>query len=307
MIAKQIGKDSQIPSLELGTDLIAMVGNCDNGYACVYQNNLSWSSPTNPLPTEADPRIVFERLFGDGGSAKDRQTELRKNRSILDWVTEDMARLQRKLGSGDRTKVNDYIESVREVERRIQKAEQQAGEAMLPDLDRPASVPATWEDHAKLMFDLQVLALQADITRVTTFQMARETSTRTYPQIGVPEPHHPTSHHANDPEKLAKLAKINAYHVSLFAYFMNKLKATPDGDGTLLDHSTYLIGSGLGNPNVHNHTNLPCVVVGGHKGGRHIKYAEPVTLANVHLTQLEKAGVRKESFSNSTGRIGELV
>ena len=178
---------------------------------------------------------------------------------------------------------------------------------MLPDLDRPASVPAAWEDHVKLMFDLQVLALQADITRVTTFQMARETSTRTYPQIGVPEPHHPTSHHSNDPEKLAKLAKINAYHVSLFGYFLNKLKATPDGDGTLLDHSTYMIGSGLGNPSLHNHTNLPCVVVGGHKGGRHIKYAEPVTLANVHLTLLEKAGIHKESFSNSTGRIEELL
>ena len=297
VIAKQIGRDTQIPSLELGTDLIAMVGNCDNGYACVYQNNLSWSSPTNPLPTEADPRIVFERLFGDGGSAKDRQTELRKNRSILDWVTEDMARLQRKLGSGDRTKVTEYIDSVREVERRIQKAEQQAGEAVLPDLDRPASVPAAWEDRAP----------QADITRLTTFQMARETSTRTYPQIGEPEPHHPTSHHSNDPEKLAKLAKINAYHVSLFAYFLNKLKATPDGDGTLLDHSTYMIGSGLGNPSLHNHTNLPCVVVGGHKGGRHIKYAEPVTLANVHLTLLEKAGIHQQGFSNSTGRIEELL
>ncbi len=305
--AKQIGRDTQIPSLELGTDLIAQVGNCDNGFACVYQNNLSWSSPTTPLPTEADPRVLFERLFGDGGTVQDRRAELRKNRSILDWVTEDMARLQRKLGAGDRTRVDQYMDSVREVERRIQKAEQQTGESTLPDLDRPASVPAEWEDHVKLMFDLQVLALQADITRVITFQMARETSTRTYPQIGVPEPHHPTSHHANDPEKLAKLAKINGYHVSLFAYLLGKLKATPDGNGTLLDHSTYIIGSGLGNPSVHNHTNLPLVVAGGHKGARHIHYTEPAPLANLHLTLLEKAGIHQDSFGDSNGRIEELL
>jgi len=305
--AKQIGKETPIPSLELGTDLIAMVGNCDNGFACVYQNNLSWSSPTTPLPTEADPRVLFERLFGDGGSAKDRRSELQKNRSILDTVTEDMARLQRKLGAGDRTKVEQYVDSVREVERRIEKAEQQTGESALPDLERPANVPEAWEDHVKLMFDLQTLALQADITRVITFQMARETSTRTYPQIGVTEPHHPISHHANDPEKLTKLAKINAYHVSLFAYFLGKLKATPDGDGTLLDHSIYIIGSGLGNPSVHNHTNLPLVVAGGHKGGRHIHYVEPEPLANVHLTLLEKVGVHQESFGDSTRRIEELL
>src|SRR2546428_2293587 len=202
-----------------------------------------------------------------------------------------MARLQRKLGAGDRARVDQYMDSVREVERRIQKAEQQPGESTLPDLDRPASVPAEWEDHVKLMFDLQVLALQTDITRVITFQMARETSTRTYPQIGVPEPHHPTSHHANDPEKLAKLAKINAYHVSLFAYLIGKLKGTPDGNGTLLDHTTYIIGSGLGNPSVHNHTNLPLVVAARHKRERHIKYAGPAPLAHVPLTMLENDGL----------------
>jgi uncharacterized protein DUF1552 len=305
--ARQIGKDSAIPSLELGTDLIAQVGNCDNGYACVYQNNLSWSSATTPLPTEADPRVLFERLFGDGGSAQDRQAELRRNRSILDVLTEDIARLQRKLGAGDRRRVDQYVDSVREVERRIQKAEQQAGDSVLPDLERPANVPAAWEDHVKLMFDLQVLALQADITRVITFQMARETSTRTYPQIGVDEPHHPISHHTNDPEKLAKLAKINAYHVSLFAYLLGRLKATPDADGTLLDHSIYTIGSGLGNPSVHNHTNLPLVVAGGHKGGRHIKYPEPTPLANLHLTLLEKVGVHQDRFGDSTGRIEDLL
>jgi hypothetical protein len=304
--AKQLGKETAIPSLELCTDLIAQVGNCDNGLACAYQNNLSWSSATTPLPAEADPRIVFERLFGDGGTAKDRLAEMRKNRSILDWVTEDMARLQRKVGAADRTKIDQYLDSIREVERRIQNAEKKGSEAALPRLDRPTSVPENWEEHVKLMFDLQVLALQADITRVITFQMAREASTRTYPQIGVPEAHHPVSHHVNDPEKLGKLAKINAYHVSLFAYLVGKLKATPDGDGTLLDHTTYLLGSGIGNPDVHDHTNLPAVVAGG-KGGGHIRYVSPKPLANVHLTLLERAGVHLEKFADSDGRVEELL
>jgi hypothetical protein len=305
--AKQLGNDTVIPSLELGTDLIAQVGNCDNGYACVYMNNLSWSSPTSPLPTEADPRAVFERLFGDGGSSAERRAELRKNASILDWVMKDMAGLQTKLGAGDRMKVGEYLDTVREVERRIQKAEQQNSEAPLPDLDRPASVPESWEDHVKLMFDLQVLALQADLTRVITFQLAREGSTRTYPQIGVPEPHHPVSHHVNNPEQLAKLAKINAYHVSLFAYLLEKLKSTEDGDGTLLDHSTYLLGSGMGNPDVHDHQNLPIVVARGGagqaKGGYHIKYRELTPLANLHLTLLDHVGVHLDRFVDSTGRI----
>ena len=305
--AKQLGNDTVIPSLELGTDLIAQVGNCDNGYACVYMNNLSWSSPTSPLPTEADPRAVFERLFGDGGSAAERRAELEKNASILDWVMKDMAGLQARLGSGDRRKVGEYLDTVREVERRIQKAEQQNSEAPLPDLDRPASVPGSWEEHVKLMFDLQVLALRADLTRVTTFQLAREASTRTYPQIGVPEPHHPVSHHVNNPEQLAKLAKINAYHVSLFAYLLEKLKSTEDGDGTLLDHSTYLLGSGMGNPDVHDHQNLPIVVARGGagqvKGGYHIKYRELKPLANLHLTLLDHVGVHLDRFVDSTGRL----
>ena len=304
--AKQLGKETAIPSLELCTDLIAQVGNCDNGLACAYQNNLSWSGPKSPLPAEADPRVLFERLFGDGGSAKDRLAELRKNRSILDWVTEDMARLQRKVGASDRSKVEQYLESIREVERRIQNAEQKSAETPLPPLDRPTSVPENWEEHVKLMFDLQVLALQADVTRVITFQMAREASTRTYPQIGVPEAHHPISHHTNDAEKLSRLAKINAYHVSLFAYLVGKLKETADGDGTLLDHTTYLLGSGMGNPDVHDHTNLPAVVAGG-KGGRHVRYAKAVPLANVHLSLLERAGIHLDRFADSTGRIEELL
>ncbi len=309
LAAKAIGRDTPIPSLEIGTDLIAQVGNCDNGYACAYQNNLSWSSPTTPLPTEADPRVVFERLFGDGGSPQRRQAELRKSGSILDWMMADMGRLQRELGPGDRNKVGQYLESVREVERRIQRAEQSDG-AALPDLDRPASVPAVWEDHVRLMFDLQVLALQADVTRVITFQLARETSTRTYPHIGVPEPHHPVSHHVNDPEKLMKLARINAHHVSLFGYMVEKLKATPDGDGSLLDHSLYMLGSGMGNPDVHDHSNLPIVVAGGRgarfKGGRHIRFAQPTPLANLHLALLEKVGVRLDRFVDSTGRVTDL-
>jgi hypothetical protein len=309
--AKQVGGDTPIPSLELGTDLIAQVGNCDNGFACVYQNNLSWSSATSPLPSEADPRLVFERLFGDGGSADARRAQMKTNASILDWVRDDMSALQAKLGSGDRQKVGQYLDSVREVERRIQLAEQQAATSTVTDIERPTSVPAEWEDHVKLMFDLQVLALQADVTRVVTFQLAREGSTRTYPQIGVPEPHHPVSHHTNDPVKLAKLAKINAYHVQLFSYLLGKLKSTPDGDGTLLDHSTYLLGSGMGNPDIHDHRNLPIVVarggIGGVKGGYHLRYADQTPLANLHLTLLDSVGVHMDSFVDSTGRAGQIA
>jgi len=307
IVAKTLGSKTPIPSLELGTDLIAQVGNCDNGYNCAYQNNLSWSSPTTPLPTEADPRVVFERLFGDGGPPDARRAELRRNASILDWVVKDLASLQRTLGPGDRSKVDEYVDTVREVERRIQRAEQQTSASPLPTLERPASVPEAWEDHVKLMFDLQVLALQADLTRVITFQLARESSTRTYPQIGVPEPHHPISHHTNNPEKLAKLAKINAYHVSLFGYLLERLRATPDGDGTLLDHTAYLFGSGMGNPDLHDHQNLPIVLArggaGGVKGGRHVKFAEMTPLANLHLTLLDHMGVRLDRFVDSTGRL----
>ncbi len=309
--AQRIGGETQLPSLELAMDLLTTVGDCDNGFACVYQNNLSWASPTSPLPAEAHPRVVFERLFGDGGSPADRRAELRKNASILDWVRDDIAQLQGKLGPKDRTKVGDYLDSVREVERRIQKAEQQSGEDQLPDLDRPVGVPAAYADHAKLMFDLQVLALQSDSTRIITFQLAREASTRTYPEVGVPDPHHPTSHHSNDPEKLAKLAKINAFHVSLIAYFLERLKATSDGEGSLLDHTMYLCGSGMGNPDVHDHRNLPIFVAGGGagelSGGRHVAYAEPTPLANLHLTLLNKVGVGMDSFSDSTGRVRELL
>ncbi len=308
--ARHIGQSTQLPSLEMAMDLLKLVGQCDNGYACVYQNNLSWSSPTTPLPAEAHPRIVFESLFGEGGTAKERRAALRKRASLLDSISEEITRLQRDLGPADRAKLEEYLTAVREVERRIQTAESDAAKNQLPDLDRPLGVPASYADHARLMFDLQVLALQGDVTRVTTFQLARETSNRTYPEIGVPDPHHPLSHHGNNAEKVALMAKINSFHVSLFAEFVLKLKKTTDGNGSLLDHSLYLYGSGMGNPNVHDHTNLPTIVAGGAagkmRGGRHIQYDKPTPLANLHLSLLNKVGVPMESFADSTGTVDEL-
>jgi len=308
--AKAIGQQTQLPSLELAMDLMQVVGQCDNGYACVYQNNLSWSSPTTPLPAEAHPRIVFEQLFGDGGSKADRQAALRRRASLLDFVKDDMTRLAKQLGAEDRDRVNHYLDSVREVERRIQNAEAGVAENELPDLERPSGVPASYAEHARLMFDLQLLAMQGDVTRVITFQLARETSNRTYPEVGVSDPHHPLSHHGNDPAKIERLAKINAFHVSLFAEYLQKLAATKEGDGTLLDHSLLLYGSGMGNPNVHDHTNLPAIVAGGHsagvKGQRLLRSEKTVPLANLHLTLLDKAGVKLEKFGDSSGIIGVL-
>jgi hypothetical protein len=271
---------------------------------------LSWSSPTTPLPAEAHPRIVFERLFGEGGSASDRRAAIQKRASLLDTVTEDFARLRRQLGPADRHKVSQYLESIRELEQQIQRAEASTKDNPLPDLDRPVGVPAAYADHVRLMFDLQVLALQGDITRVITFQLARETSNRSYPEIGVPDPHHPLTHHGNDPEKIARMAKINQFHVSLFAYLLKRLKQTPEGNGSLLDHVLYLYGSGMGNPNVHDHRNIPILVAGGAagkmNGGRHIRYAEPTPLANLHLTLLDKVGVHLDNFADSTGKVDEL-
>ena len=309
--AKQFGKETRLPSLELSMDLTAPIGACDGGMSCAYMNSLAWSSPTTPLPTEGNPRVIFERLFGDGGSSADQLAALREDGSMIDWVTEDIARVQKKLGAGDRTKVNEYLDTVRELERRIQQAEGQMSKNTMPDLDRPIGVPGSYAEHAKLMFDLQVLAMRTDVTRVISFQLAREASTRTYPEVGVTEAHHPTSHHGNDPEKLAKLARINGYHVSLFGYYLEKLQATPDGDGTLLDHSMIVMGSGMGNPDVHDHTNLPIILAGGGsgklKGGRHVKYAEPTPMANLHLTLLEKTGIHMEQFADSKGRVDELL
>jgi hypothetical protein len=305
--ATHIGQSTLLPSLELSMDLLQTVGQCDNGYACVYQNNLSWSSPTSPLPAEAHPRIVFERLFGEGGSAAERRAALKRRASLLDWVRDDITRLQRALGPEDRLRVSQYLDTVREVERRIQKAEADAGGDQLPDLDRPVGVPASYADHAKLMFDLQVLALQGDVTRVITFQLARETSNRTYTEIGVPDPHHPLTHHGNDPEKVAKMAKINAFHVSLFASFLEKLKSTPDGDGTLLDHSMMLYGSSMSNGNQHDHDPLPILVAGGAsgqlKGDRHLAFPAHTPMSNLMLSVLDKLGVHQDCFGDSTGKL----
>ena len=308
--AKQMGQETQLRSLELSMDLNPLAGVCNNGYACVYTNCLSWSSPTTPLPSEAHPRLVFERLFGEGGSLAERRAALKSRASLLDSFDDDIARLKGTVGTADRARVDQYLDSIREVERQIQRAEAAASDNLLPDLDRPVGVPQSFGDHAKLMFDLQALAFQADITRVVTFQLTRELSNRTYPEIGVPDPHHPTSHHGGDPEKLAKIAKINTFHVSLFAEFLQKLKATPEGDGTLLDNTVYLYGSGMGNPSLHDHVNLPILVAGGAatgmRGGRHIRYENGTSLGNLHLTLLDRVGVHLDTFGDSDGKVEDL-
>jgi hypothetical protein len=308
--AQQMGEHTPLRSLELSMDLNPLAGVCNNGYACVYQNNLSWSSPTTPLPSEAHPRFVFERLFGEGGTPAERRVALRSRASLLDAFNDDIARLKGAVGTGDRARVDQYLDSIREVERQIQQAELGASSNPMPDLERPVGVPEMFADHAKLLFDLQVLAFQGDITRVVTFQLTRELSNRTYPEIGVPDPHHPTSHHGNDPEKVAKIAKINTFHVSLWSDFLQKLKATPEGDGTLLDNTVYLYGSGMGNPSLHDHVNLPILVAGGAatgmKGGQHIRYREGTPLGNLHLTLLDKVGVRLDQFGDSDGRVDNL-
>ena len=308
--AKQMGQDTQLRSLELSMDLNPLAGVCNNGYACVYTNCLSWSSPTTPLPSEAHPRLVFERLFGEGGSLAERRAALKSRASLLDSFDDDIARLKGAVGTADRARVDQYLDSIREVERQIQRAEAAASDNLLPDLDRPVGVPQSFGDHAKLMFDLQALAFQADITRVVTFQLTRELSNRTYPEIGVPDPHHPTSHHGGDPGKVAKIAKINTFHVSLFAEFLQKLQATPEGDGTLLDNTVYLYGSGMGNPSLHDHVNLPILVAGGAatgmRGGRHIRYENGTSLGNLHLTLLDRVGVHLDTFGDGDGKVEDL-
>ena len=308
--AQKIGEDTQLRSLELSMDLNPLAGVCNNGYACVYQNSLSWSSPTTPLPSEAHPRVVFERLFGEGGSPEKRQAALARRASLLDAFNDDVARLKGEVGVADRARVDNYLDSIREVERQIELAEAGAAKNPMPDLDRPVGVPELFADHARLLYDLQILAFQGDITRVVSFQFTRELTNRTYPEIGVPDPHHPTSHHGNDPEKVLKIAKINTFHVSLFSEFLQKLQSTPEGNGTLLDNTVYLYGSGMGNPSLHDHVNLPTLVTGGNatgiRGGRHIRYDDGTPLANLHLTLLDRVGVNLDQFGDSTGRVADL-
>ena len=307
LAAHVIGADTRLMSIEMALEQNYLVGNCDNGYSCVYWNTISWRTPTTPLPMEVNPRIVFERMFGDGGSPTQRLAQVREDRSILDSVKDAVAGLERRLGAGDKVKVAEYLDSMREIERRIQVAERQSGESLLALPDRPIGAPESYDEHAKLMFDLAALAFQADITRVFTLLLGREQTNRPYPNIGVPEAHHAVSHHQNDPAKLAKCAKINAYHIELLARFAEKLKATPDGDGTLLDNSMVLQGSGLSNSDQHSHIDLPLVVVGGGggrlKGGRHLKFPKDTPMNNLHLALLEKVGVPVEKLGDSTGRI----
>jgi len=310
LAARQMGQETQLPSLELSMDMDPLAGVCNNGYACVYMNCLSWSSPTTPLPSEAHPRVVFERLFGEGGSPEERRAALKSRASLLDSFSEDITSLKRAVAVTDRVRIDQYLDSIREIERQIQRAEAGAMDNPEPDLDRPMGVPTVFADHVNLMFDLQVLALQGDITRVISLQLTRELNNRTYQEIGVPDPHHPTSHHGNDPEKVAKIAKINTFHVSLFSQFLQKLKSTPDGNGSLLDNTIYLYGSGIGNPSLHDHENLPILVAGGAacgmKGGQHIKYENPKPLADLHLTLLDRVGVHLDSFADSKGHVEGL-
>lgn len=308
--AGKIGQDTQFPSLEVATeDMTGLVGACDTGYSCAYMNTISWRTPTTPNPMEINPRLVFERLFGEGGTPAEQVEHLKEDRSVLDAITHQVKGLEGRLGPRDRTRMSEYLDNVREIERRIQRASKQAGTSLAVP-DAPVGVPDSWDEHAKLMFDLLALAYQADISRIFTFMLARELSQRTYPQVGVPDPHHATSHHQDNPEKLAKLVKIQNYHVSLLSYFLQKLRATPDGDGNLLDHSLILYGSSMSNSNIHNHSPLPILVAGGAvgrvKGDRHLKYPEATPMANLLVAVLNKAGIQQETVGDSTHALAEL-
>lgn len=299
--ARELGKATQVPSIELNLDPPSQ-GACDTG-DCFYNNTVSWRNPTTPNPAESHPRLVFERLFGDGGSAAQRMARMKRNGSILDSVMQEVSSLDKTLGAGDRTKLNEYLESVREIEQRIQSVETRGIQAIeLPE--RPTDIPASFDEHIKLMYDLQALGFRADVTRVFTMMVSRELSTRTYAHIGVPDQGHPVSHHRNDPELIGKKAKIDTYHVELLAYFIEKLKATQDGDGTLLDQSLVLYGGGMGDGNLHRHSNLPCLMAGKLGGqfqtGRHLSYKLDTPMANLLLTILNKSGVQIDKIGDST-------
>jgi hypothetical protein len=309
--AKAFESETQLSSLQLQMDDNSLVGSCDVGYSCAYSSTVSWLTPTLPLMTENNPRMVFERLFGasDSTDPNVRAARLTQDRSLLDSVTARVKELQRSLGAEDKRKVNDYLTSLRDVERRIQKIEEQSAKEV-PDVARPAGIPESFDEHARILYDLQLLAYQADITRVITFMYGREQSPRPYPQVGVPEPHHAMTHHQNDPEKMAKCAKIQQYHMELFAEYLEKLRNTPDGQGSLLDHTMILYGSAISNSDRHSHGPLPSLVVGGGggtiKGGQHLVYPEHTPLTNLQLTMLNCLGVRTEKLGDSTGQFKEL-
>ena len=308
LLARHFAKETQVASLELAMDAPANAGACTGILSCAYTHTISWRSPTQPLPMEYNPRAVFERLFGDSGSTgrAAREARLLEQKSLLDSVNESLTRLKRDLGVSDRTKVEQYTEAVRDIERRIQKAEEQR-DVELPALDQPQGVPAVFEDHLALMLDLQLLAFQSDLTRVITFMIGKEQSARPYPQIGVPEAHHPLSHHNDVPDIIAHMSKINRYHTELFSKYLTRLRATPDGDGSLLDHTTIMYGSGISNSTRHSGVNLPLLLVGGGagtlEGGRHLKYTDKPTIANLLVTLMDKLGVPVEKIGGSTGKL----
>jgi uncharacterized protein DUF1552 len=310
--ARALEKDTQLSSLQLTADDNSLVGACDVGYSCAYSSTLSWLTPTLPLMAENNPRVVFERLFGSSESTdpRARASRLRRDRSILDSVNARVRELQQTLGASDTRKVSDYLESLRDVERRIQKAEEQSTKE-IPDVQKPAGVPDGFQPHVELLYDLQLLAYQSDLTRVITFMYGREQTGRPYPQIGIPEPHHPLTHHQNDAEKMRKCTTIQTYHVRLFASYLEKLRATPDGDGTLLDNLVLLYGGGISNSDRHTHGPLPTLLLGGGagtlKGGRHLVYPQDTPLTNLQLTLLDKMGVPAERLGDSTGRFTELA
>ena len=311
LLGKELGQYTQLSSLELALDGRDFAGSCDAGFSCAYTNTISWRTPTTPLPMENNPRVVFERLFGDSGSTDPavRLARLKEDRSILDSVTEKVADLQQGIGPEDRHKIGQYLDAVRDVERRIQKAEEQSARE-LPLVQQPAGIPATFEEHMRLMFDLQLLAYQTDLTRVASFMVGREISGRTYNQIGIPDAHHPLSHHLDDPVKIGIMSKINTYHVVLFAEFVEKMRSTPDGDGSLLDHSLLLYGAGVSNSNAHAPINLPIMLVGGAggglEGGRHITYPEDTPMANLLMAIMDALGVPMDQVGDSNGMLDVL-
>ncbi len=306
--AQYIGQETVLPSMELAIeDHSGLIGACDRDYGCIYMNTLSWRTPTTPMPMEINPRKVFERMFGQGGTPAQRVARRKEDQSILDAIRGEAKSLQLNLGSADKTTLNEYMENIREIERRIERAGAQTSDPTLDLPEAPAGIPYSYEDHVALMFDLLAIAYQANITRVFTFMMAREVSNRTYPQVGVPDGHHATSHHQNRGDKIEKLIKIQNYHLTLFSKFLEKLSKTPDGDGSILDHSVLLYGSNMSNSNAHNHFPLPNLLIGGGqgrlKGGRHMKYEDHTPMTNLLVTMLDKVGIELESLGDSTGRL----
>lgn len=310
--AQKVASQTRLPSIELGCEDSRTVGNCDSGYSCAYTNSISWRGTTTPMPPEINPRMAFERLFGTADlslSPEVRQRRAAYRKSILDIVREDTQKLSRNLGASDKRKIDEYLSAVREIEQRIEKAEQD-NRGITPGIEKPAGIPAEFADYLRLMYDLQVVAFQSDLTRVSTLMVGREGSSRVYPEIGIPDPHHPLTHHRNNPEWIEKIVTLNRYHVELFAEFIGKLKATKDGDGTLLDHSMIVYGSGLSDGNRHTHESLPVILLGrgggSFKPGRHLVYQRGTPMTNLYLTLLDRMGVEVEKIGDSNGRVEHL-